>query len=360
MVSSIRGASGYAVRTIPVTIVTGFLGSGKTTLLRKLLVQPAWGKVAVLVNELGEIGLDHDLMWGASGTTVLLENGCVCCSVRDDLVEALESLFWQRLQRRIPAFDRVVIETTGIADPGALVGPLFSHPLIAERYRLDAVVCTVDAQLGAAQLQSHAEARGQVASADALLLTKTDLAAADDVASLTARLHAINPYAPVREVVAGDVSVDALERLVADSGADGGATRSGLDTAAAQADEHEGDEGDDGDDEEGSYPGHRRIRSFALRFTRPWTVEALDAALQHCIAAHGDAILRVKGVVTVEPDGKSLLVQGMQHTIFPHEVLAQWHGAHEPGFLVFIVRGVSVAAVKQAFASHLTTHATHE
>jgi G3E family GTPase len=148
-------------KRIPVIVLTGFLGSGKTTLLRRLLTYPSWQSTAVLVNEVGEIGLDHNLMWNANGTTLVMENGCICCSVRDDLVEALEGLFWKRLQRQVPRFESVVIETTGIAAPAAIIELIFNHPLIAERYRLDSVLCTADAVLGQGQLQQHPESRAQ-------------------------------------------------------------------------------------------------------------------------------------------------------------------------------------------------------
>lgn len=340
---------------IPIVLLTGFLGSGKTTLLRTLLTYPGWQNAAVLVNELGEIGLDHGLLWNAHGATLIMENGCLCCSVRDDLVEVLETLFWKRLQRQIPRFESVIIETTGIACPAAIMDLIFDHPLIAERYRLDSVLCTADALLGSRQLLRHPESRAQAACADVILMTKTDLAHQSRIRALEKRLRTLNPHAPIRPAVAGRISPALLQHLPV-----------AADSIGRPARMHEwrsrpahvvrpllmpasDDDADDG--LAGGYRYHRRISCFALRFSRPWTAAELDASLQATVATHGASILRIKGVVTIENRLQPVLVQGTQHRIFPHEALKSWPGESSPNFLIFIVCGSSDRIVRQAFVS---------
>jgi G3E family GTPase len=344
---------------IPIVLLTGFLGSGKTTLLRNLLTFPDWQRTAVLVNELGEIGLDHDLLWNANGATLIMENGCICCSVRDDLVEALEALFWKRLQQQVPRFESVVIETTGIADPAAIIELIFDHPLIAERYRLDSVLCTADALLGNQQLQQHPESRAQAACADVILMTKTDLAHKDEVWALEKKLQALNPHAPVWPTVAGKISPTLLQNLVPKANSVDRLARiqdwksrpaRAMRPLSRPSFNVAGGRG-------GGYLYHQRIRSIGLRFNRPWTLAELDAALQSSAASHGESILRIKGVVTVKDGPLPVLVQGMQHRIFPHEALKAWSGGSSPNFLVFIVYGLSDQIVRQAFASHLNVPA---
>ncbi len=160
---------------IPVAVLTGFLGSGKTTLLNHLLAHPDMGETAVIVNEFGEIGLDHLLIESAGEDTVLLNSGCLCCTVRGDLIETMRRLFKRRARREVPAFTRLAVETTGLADPAPILHTLMSDPLLVNWFRLDAVIATVDAAAGRATLDAHGESVKQAAVADRLLLTKTDL-----------------------------------------------------------------------------------------------------------------------------------------------------------------------------------------
>jgi len=190
-----RPARGAAHRP-PVSVITGFLGSGKTTLLNRLLRRPEFANAAVIVNELGEIALDHLLIAAPNEGTVLLANGCICCTVRGDLVETLADLARKRGNGGVPRFDRVLIETTGLADPVPVLQTLITDEEIAPLYRLDGVVTLVDGVHGAGQLEAHAEAVKQAALADRLLITKCDLAEARAVAGLERRLSRINPGAP--------------------------------------------------------------------------------------------------------------------------------------------------------------------
>src|SRR5439155_20196257 len=180
---------------IPITLLTGFLGSGKTTLLARMLHSPAFAETAVLINELGAVGLDHHLARGGSETLRVLENGCVCCILRDDLASVLADLFWDRLHRRIPWFRQVVIETTGLADAGALLPLLDGSSLAAERFRWSRVVCTIDAVHGARSLERRPEAVRQLALADVVFVTKTDLVSTPSREALVSHVRAINPVA---------------------------------------------------------------------------------------------------------------------------------------------------------------------
>ncbi len=195
---------------LPVSILTGFLGSGKTTLLSHLIRQPGLERLACIINEFGEVGLDHLLVEQVSGDTVVLDSGCVCCTVRSDLIETLCSLFVRRLRSEIPEFDRVVIETTGLADPAPVLHSLVSNPLVAARYRLDGVITTVDAVNGAMQLDEYPESVKQAAVADRLVVTKSDLAAPAVGGALLDRLRALNPGALISIAVQGRVSPKAL------------------------------------------------------------------------------------------------------------------------------------------------------
>src|ERR1700747_3611789 len=180
---------------LPVSLITGFLGSGKTTLLNKLLRHDGMGDSAVINNEFGEVGLDHLLIEAIDGEIAVLASGCVCCTLRSDLEETLRNLLIKRDRGEVPAFSRVLVETTGLADPAPIVQLLLNNPLVSLYLRLDAVVTTVDAVNGSQQIDEHAEAVKQAALADRLLLTKTDLAAADTTAQLEALLISLNPGA---------------------------------------------------------------------------------------------------------------------------------------------------------------------
>src|SRR5437764_5854630 len=194
-----------AASRIPVTVLTGFLGSGKTTVLNHVLKQPGMAATAVIVNEFGEIGLDHLLVESATEDVVLLSSGCLCCTVRGDIVNTLTDLFVSRVKGRVPYFTRVVIETTGLADPAPVLHALISDPIVAARYMIDGVVTTVDAVNGAGTLDRHPEAVKQAAVADRLLLTKTDLAEPVRRRAIEARLAALNPSATVVPVAHGAV-----------------------------------------------------------------------------------------------------------------------------------------------------------
>src|ERR1700712_1354743 len=190
---------------LPVTLITGFLGAGKTTLVARLLRHPGMDRVAVVINEVGEIGIDHDIVAMSSENIALLANGCICCSVRTDLQETLRDLFARRRVGEIPDFDRVIIETTGLADPAPVVQTLSSDTLIAAQFRLDGVVTLVDAVNAASELANHAEPAKQIALADRVFITKSDIAPREVLEELQAAIQEINPGAGVSLVVNGEV-----------------------------------------------------------------------------------------------------------------------------------------------------------
>jgi G3E family GTPase len=299
---------------IPVILLTGFLGSGKTTLLRHLLQDPAFSDTAIIVNEIGAIGLDHTLLRGASETTMLLENGCICCTLRDDLSSSLQDLFWQRLHRKIPRFARLVIETTGLAEPSPILAALFADPLIAERYRLQSVVCTIDCLAGAATLDRHHEAVLQAAVADTIVLTKSDLATPD---ALTARLAVLNPGAAIHRAVLGEIAPQLLLGIERQT------------PIAVPATPHHHDHPD----------------AFSIALGRVvWT--DFEPVLRRFVDKHADRLLRLKGLVDTGEDAL-LVVQIVRDTIFPVTRLAV---APARSHLTFITIGLDPEVIATAFS----------
>jgi G3E family GTPase len=319
--------------TLPITLLTGFLGSGKTTILNHLLRQPSLSRTVVIVNEFGEIGIDHDLVESGSENFVVLQGGCVCCTVRSDLIDTLRSLFQKRVRGQIAEFDRVVIETTGLADPAPIINSLITDPIAGARYRLDGVVTAVDAVNGWNTLERAPEAVKQAALADRLVLTKTDLADADSVARLTQRLHTLNPAAPVMMAVNGAIDAAALfdiglykprtKSLDAQGWLNEEAFHSHDHAAAATTDANRHDD---------------HIRSFAFTIDSPISREALDRWLAALTGLKGLDLLRVKAIVNVEGLPGPMVLQAVQHIIHPPVALDSWPSADRRTRVVFITR----------------------
>ncbi len=318
---------------IPVSVLTGFLGSGKTTLLNHLLAHPDMGETAVIVNEFGEIGLDHLLIESAGEDTVLLNSGCLCCTVRGDLIETMRRLFKRRARREVPAFTRLAVETTGLADPAPILHTLMTDPLLVNWFRLDAVIATVDAVAGQATLDAHGESVKQAAVADRLLLTKTDLASPGEVKALAARLRALNPAARILEVRHGAVepaalfgaglynpetkSSDVRRWLRAEAYAENGHTHA-----------HDVNRHDD------------RVRAFCLDYETPLDWNSFNAWIEMLIAFHGADILRIKGLLNVAGQDRPMVIHGVQHMFHPPALLPAWPDDDHRSRLVFITRGL--------------------
>jgi G3E family GTPase len=328
------------IKRTPIILLTGFLGSGKTTLLREVLTQDGWHDTAVLVNELGAVGLDQSLLWRAGGSTMVLENGCICCSIGDDLISSLEDLFWQRLQRRIPSFSRVVIETTGLADPGPIVDALLSGGLASERYRLASVWCAVDTTAGDAQFARHPECLAQAASADLIILTKTDLSDEGDVEALRSRLRAINPLADFQRAAQGALPFSVLEK----------ATRDEPIRLPPPALAHSPEPETPASGPAPQY--HARVNTLAMRFVRPWPADALRNALEATLRRYGEHILRLKGLVDVDGEASPIVVQAVRNRLFPFEKLASVPAAPDR-FLVCISLGLPPEKIMEEFRSHM-------
>jgi G3E family GTPase len=327
---------------IPITVLTGFLGSGKTTLLKKLLADPAMAGTAVIINEFGEVGLDDALVEKADEDTVLLPSGCVCCAVRGDLTKALAKLHKQSLHGEVPPIKRVILETSGLADPTPVAHTLMTDEDTFRIYQLDGIVTTVDAQLGFGQLDAHYEPAKQIALADRIVLTKTDLVPAADVAKLEARIAALNPNAVRLRVVKGDTQPSRLVDLGAHEPALTGADSAAW-LGASEAHDHDHHDHHDhaadhdcgpdcGHDHHHHHhrehePAHEHLHgidSFGLVFDKPLDGNALSVALQTLAAAYGDKLLRMKGIVTVEGQSKPFVVHGVQHIFYPPDVLKDW------------------------------------
>ena len=327
-------------RPIPVTILTGFLGSGKTTLLNHILSAPHGEKIAVIENEFGEVGIDNELLVAGSEQIVEMNNGCICCTVRGDLVRILNDLAAQQDAGKLD-FARVVIETTGLADPGPVAQTFFLDEAIARRYVLDAVVVTVDAVHAMRQLDEQPQVQEQVGFADRLLLTKTDLVDAEQQARLAERLAGINPRAPLRPVLHGEVP---LTELLDIRGFNLDAVLEVAPDFLAGGHKHR---------------HHDRVSSFVFRADRPFDGERLQDFLAAMIRIYGPDLLRYKGVLAVAGVPARVIVQGV------HELLgscsgAPWGEEEVPkSTMVFIGRDLPREIIEQGLRQSLMPAQAH-
>lgn len=349
---------------IPLTLLTGFLGAGKTTLLNRLLKDEALADSVVLVNEFGEIGLDHLLIEGVEDNMILLASGCLCCTIRDDLIVTLEDLLRRLDNGRIAPFRRVVIETTGLADPAPILNVLINHRYLAMRFRLDGVVTVVDAVNGSATLDAHPEALRQVIAADRIVLTKTDIAPVSEaVAALRERLGALNPGAAI---LPADASAQALVGAGLYDLADRpGALRQWLaaETLAGGHDHHAHHVHDGHGHHRHDHDAHHHhdvnrhdagIRAFVLTAEEPIRLATFELFWTLLRSTHGPKLLRLKGLVSLaeEPQGP-LLVHAVQQVLHPPVQLAAWPDSDRRSRLVLIVRDLDEAVVARLWSAFL-------
>lgn len=374
---------------IPVTVITGFLGAGKTTLVSRLLRHPAMDRVAVVINELGAIGIDHDLVSQVTESVALLANGCLCCSVRTDLQQTLRALFQDRVAGLIPEFDRVILETTGLADPAPVVQSLITDPLLSKHFFLDGVVTLVDAEHGLQSLQDHVESIKQVAIADLILITKSDRVSVELMQAVELVVAKIQPYAPQKKLLFGEIepkeligrglsshkAVDAIQKLfpvklMADESLEA--------SSAAQASrpQHRSSSLNDSElsesshaTQESSHTAHATqgvegpiertrtlqesirhpagIRTFSLTWDESFSWEAFSSALELLSNLRGQDLLRVKGIVNIM--GKPVVIQGVQHVFHPPVELDRWPSDNRKSRLVFIGRRLDGSAIRELF-----------
>lgn len=331
---------------IPVFVLTGFLGSGKTTLLKSLLAHPDMQDTAVIVNEFGEVGLDHLLVREVTDEIVLLGSGCLCCTVRDDLVSTLRELQAMRETGAIPAFSRVVIETTGLADPAPILQTLLHDRGVNAYYALAGLVATADALFGARELDEHEEAVKQVALADRLVLTKTDLAPAPQTHTLRARLHALNPAVRLLESAPDSLPGPALLFELGGVERDPSAVRAWINAEAFPHGQHAREE---------PHRHDERIATFCLRIARPLSWAVVLEWLELLLASRGECLLRIKGLMNVAGRSGPIVIQGVQHMLYPPSELAAWPDADQSTRLVFITRDLTRNAVETSLKQVLGT-----
>lgn len=332
-----------AAELIPVNVITGFLGSGKTTLLQRLLQSPDLGTTAVLINEFGEVGLDHYLLERLDEATVLLKSGCLCCTIRGDLADSIRDLYDRRERGAIPSFGRLVIETTGLADPAPIVATLTADAVICHHFRLGNIVTVVDAVNGARNLAGFEESRKQAAVADRLVISKSDIADAAVVSQLRATLQRLNPAAiqidgnrapaAADDLLASDVynptsRIMEVQRWLARA-------------PTADRHHHAHDANRHGDD----------IVAFCVTLDEPLEWSAFAVWLTMLLNRHGDRLLRVKGLLDIAGSPTPVVIHGVQHTIHPPSHLSAWPEGPARTQIVFIAKDLERATVAASLAA---------
>jgi G3E family GTPase len=339
---------------IQVSLLTGFLGSGKTTLLNKLVKHPDMVETAVLINEFGEIGIDHQLVERIDENTVLLNAGCLCCTVQGDLVNALSELFIKRVKKQVPYFRRVLIETTGLADPAPIIHMMMTAPVISNRYALDGIITTVDAINAAGQFNRYEESVKQAAVADRIVITKSDLADPAELDALNQRLQALNPGAPRVFAVMGEIEPDQLfdtglydpksktvdvQRWLRDE------AYLKDDTPPEHGHEHGHDHAHDVNRHDAS------IAAFCVTRDEPIDWEAFVALVRILIGQHGEKLLRIKGILNIAGRDRPIAVHGVQHMFHDPAELAEWPDEDRRSRIVFITHDLDRSVIEEKLDS---------
>ncbi|MBT4491469.1 MAG: GTP-binding protein [Rhodospirillaceae bacterium] len=329
------------VDSLPVSVITGFLGSGKTTLLNRLIQHPNMAKTAVVINEFGEIGIDNMLVEKVDDDIVLMSSGCLCCTIRGELVDTLKDLFKRRAKQEIPDFDRLVIETTGLADPAPILHTLMSDPFLMGRYRLDGVISTADAMLALDTMEQHEEAVKQAAVADRVVITKVDMADDDAIAKLEGQLRRLNPAAAIHHAAHGEID----PMLLFNAGLYDPETKS-LDVqrwlkAEAYDDDHGHEHEDEHEHEHDKNRHSDQIQAYCVYLEErlPW--EQVASWLELLTTYRGDDILRIKGMLNVAESETPVVVHGVQHMFHPPVQLDAWPDDDHRSRIVFITRGLT-------------------
>ncbi|WP_027415561.1 CobW family GTP-binding protein [Aneurinibacillus terranovensis] len=315
----------------PVTIITGFLGTGKTTLLSRLLTHLSMKHTAVLVNEFGQVALDHHLLQRVEEKTILVGGGCLCCSVREDLIKTLKILLDQDQRGDIEPIERVVIETSGLADPAPILFTILTDPVLQHHFYVDCVLTTVDAVNGASHLKNQPEFFKQVAVADKIILTKTDMITTEDVDLLKSQLSVLNPTAQLVEVVCGEIEP---QKLLASN--ESSLLRFEQQNPAPISSNH---------------PHLSDTVSVSFTFDQPLDWTAFGLWLSMLLHARGEQVIRVKGLIDVGEEGPVVL-NGVQHIIHPPEHLDKWPSDDHRSHVVFIMRSIEIQTIQaslQAF-----------
>ena len=339
-------------KRIPVTLLTGFLGSGKTTLLNKLLHDPAMKDTAVIINELGDAGLDQIFANShlaqniesehIADNTVLLSSGCLCCSLKNELADTMRDLFFKRALQAIPEFKRMVIETTGMADPGPILANLMNEPVIESTYRLDAVVVMVDAVYGLQQLADHEEALKQAAVADVLLITKTDLATPEQVTLLSEKLAQINPGATQHHVLNGFLQAD----FIIDVGL--------FNASAKQAEPQRWLRAPSNKLPKGTLPqatqstAHDGVATFTVTMPSPLYWRDLKPAILKLCQTHGKNLLRLKGIIHAADISDPIAIHAVHFTPYPPAPLEGWTEENPSSRIVIIGKDLDELSVRKA------------
>jgi G3E family GTPase len=362
---------GTLILPVRLTVLTGFLGSGKTTLLKRLLTVPSMAGTAVIINEFGDVGLDHTLVEKTDEHTMLLPSGCVCCEVRGDLIEALMNLHRRVLFGEIPPLRQVVLETSGLADPTPIAHTIITDEDVSRVYQLDGVVTTVDAQHALGQLAREYEPAKQIALADRIVLTKTDLVTKDEIATVEAQVRLINPGVSIYRAVKGDIDPRRLIGIGAHepaiSGVDpnewlGDKAPAGAPHPEADAHHHHDHTcgpGCDHDHHDHSHhhaeaPQHLHgVASFALTYSRPLDANAMTLALQLVGGSYGEKLLRMKGLVHVKGKARPFVVHAVQDVFYPVDTLDEWPKradgtTDDRTRLVFITKDLPEATIRKA------------